>query len=482
MAISSFVDGVKKALGQGPETVAPAAATPPPSASDFVDTAPSWAELQKMLEDKQQQLGWRPENPETGPANSGSLKRTFGSDAPPRVKLYRDSAAWCPYCQKVWLQLEEKQIPYTIEKINMRCYGDKPQEYTAKVPSGLLPAMELDGELIIESADVMAALEYAFPDKPLMPAKGTPAHARATALMKLERRLFGAWLQWLCYPRNNENNKKGFLSTMGAVEKELGADPSGPFFMGAKVTLVDCVFAPFLERIVASIAYYKGMYVRGEGRFPNLEAWFEGMEKRSSYLGSRSDFYTHCHDLPPQLGGCCQIPEGEPVSAAVDGEDGRSWHLPLPPLHATSLPEPYSPGEQPERDRLQAAAKLIGNHEAVTRFAARGCGEMGTRAFTAELSDPYAKPGMQHLGSVDAGLRLVAHALLAGAGGLPSVDGQVHLQTAADSSGHHSSADGPATLLAAAYMRDRVGVPRDLPLPAARQFRAHLNWLIDSLS
>ena len=34
---------------------------------------------------------------------------------------------------KVFLQLEEKQIPYTIEKINMRCYGDKPREFTAKV-------------------------------------------------------------------------------------------------------------------------------------------------------------------------------------------------------------------------------------------------------------------------------------------------------------------------------------------------------------
>ena len=38
------------------------------------------------------------------------------------------------------------------------------------------------------------------------------------------------------------------------------------------------------------------------------------------------------------------MPEAAEAQAAVDGEDGRAWHLPLPPLNATSLPEPYSPG------------------------------------------------------------------------------------------------------------------------------------------
>lgn len=47
----------------------------------------------------------------------------------------------------------------------------------------------------------------------------------------------------------------------------------------------------------------EGFVVRGEGRFPNLERWFDALETRPSYLGIKSDYYTHCHDLPPQLGG-----------------------------------------------------------------------------------------------------------------------------------------------------------------------------------
>jgi glutathione S-transferase len=60
---------------------------------------------------------------------------------------------------QVWLLLEEKQIPYRMEKINMRSYGDKPQEFLQKVPSGLLPVVELDGRPITESLDIMMILE-----------------------------------------------------------------------------------------------------------------------------------------------------------------------------------------------------------------------------------------------------------------------------------------------------------------------------------
>ena len=38
------------------------------------------------------------------------------------------------------------------------------------------------------------------------------------------------------------------------------------------------------------------------------------------------------------------MPEAAEASAAIDGEDGTHWRLPLPPLDAHTLYEPYSPG------------------------------------------------------------------------------------------------------------------------------------------
>ncbi|GJP31165.1 hypothetical protein CLOM_g9633 [Closterium sp. NIES-68] len=115
-----------------------------------------------------------------------------------RVVLYRDDAAWCPFCQRVWLQLEEKRISYRVEKINLKCYGPKPDWFLQLVPNAMLPAVQLDGRVITESVTIMKEIEAAFPDHlPLLPPP-SDAHATATAeqLMGLERRLTRAWLLW----------------------------------------------------------------------------------------------------------------------------------------------------------------------------------------------------------------------------------------------------------------------------------------------
>lgn len=73
----------------------------------------------------------------------------------------------------------------------------------------------------------------------------------------------------------------------------------------------------------------------------NGRRWFEALEQRDTYSATQSDFYTHCWDIPPQYGPPHAAPSTQAYANAIDGQDGKSWHLPLPPLNSQSF-EPRS--------------------------------------------------------------------------------------------------------------------------------------------
>lgn len=161
--------------------------------------------------------------------------RIFAPGQVPALIFYRDNSSWCPYCQRVWLQLEEKQIPYSVEKINMRCYGPKPAWFTKMVPSGLLPVINLDGRVVTESMDIMFLIEERFPDRnPLLPSD----LGVVEELLRLERKLFGAWLNRL---KGSWGDMGAFEKTMDRVDEALGRS-GGPYFLGKEVRFSsDCL-------------------------------------------------------------------------------------------------------------------------------------------------------------------------------------------------------------------------------------------------
>jgi glutathione S-transferase len=98
------------------------------------------------------------------------------------------------------LLVEEKRIPVRISLVNMRAYGDKPEDFLRRVPGGLLPALEMadTGQVITESQVIMELLDDWHPAedgyRPMLPSPDdAPAVGRYERLARLEREYV-----WFC--------------------------------------------------------------------------------------------------------------------------------------------------------------------------------------------------------------------------------------------------------------------------------------------
>ncbi|MEB3226294.1 MAG: glutathione S-transferase family protein [Synechococcus sp.] len=364
----------------------------------------SWPELEAFTNF---QLDYK-----NGPTNAQSCLRLFGqSEKDIRVTFYRDNHAWCPYCQKVWLWLEEKRIPYRIKKVTMFCYGEKEAWYKQKVPSGMLPALELDGRTITESDDILLALEQAF--GPLTFSLTDP---RVLPLRRLERLLFRAWCNWLCrpplFPGQDKEGRRKFIQVVQQVEAALTATP-GPYFL-EEFSVVDVIFTPYVERMNASLYYYKGYSLRAEN--PGFAAWFEAMETRSTYRGTQSDFHTHVHDLPPQMGGCYANGEPQALANQTRVDEGEWFGLP-----DVDYPEPANAKQEALYRVIKHRRNIVKVNPANDQFFDQALRCALTTMVTGEVCEPPQ--------NADKALR---------------------------------------------YLRDRLNVPRDMSIYAAKHLRTAL--------
>ena len=350
------------------DTIVSAQIGPMPPARQTLDLAPE----RNDLPSPGQPLGWdelaRLAPPAAdlanGTTNAQANLRLFGyPERAVRVTLYRDHHAWCPYCQKVWLWLEEKRIPYRIRKVTMVCFGEKEGWYRQLVPSGKLPAIELDGRLITESDTILEALEQAFG----VLGHGM-AHPQVLPLRRLERQLFASWCQWLCATgpdlRQDEQAGLHFDRRASAMAQALEATP-GPFLL-EKFSSADVVFVPYLERMNASLAYYKGYLLRQ--RHAPIDRWFAALEQRSTYLGTQADFHTHVHDLPPQM-GCCQANGSLAQRQLADRIDRGPW-----PIGNFMDPDPETSQPEPADAALQGLARVLRHREPLLERYGDGSG------------------------------------------------------------------------------------------------------------
>jgi len=153
----------------------------------------------------------------------------------------------------------------------------------------------------------------------------------------LERTLFRAWCQWLCVShwqqRDEAVAERQFDRIAEQVDEVLQATP-GPFFL-ERFGTADLIFTPYIERMNASLYYYKGYSLRQ--RHASIASWFEAMEERPTYRGTQSDFSYPCPRSAPTDGRLLSQRRRGAAGLQPTVDQGP-WPLAMPDDPETSQP------------------------------------------------------------------------------------------------------------------------------------------------
>jgi glutathione S-transferase len=405
--------------------------------SSIQNTGSSWEQLLEIAQKhtSARRVRRAGQSPSTAPIPS-SLHKLPPETKPP-VLLYRDTNSWCPFCERVWFALEEKEIPFETEFIDL---SNKPKWYTDLVPTTLVPAAKIEGKLVYESKDILLALEERFQDSPLLPENSEENTVARQLVEDADNSGFlGAGYKLLrestSDPQVLANLQAEFEAKLDEIEQALAKYP-GNYFVSS-FSLVDIMYSPHLDRLAANLPVYRNYHIKGNPRFPHLNAWFEALNQRPAYHRVKSDPITNNLLLRRRWGA-------QPIGNL------------LPPDAAHSEAIEY---------RAEAAERLSNNREAAIGDILKNSGvqALAVNGDTSAIAQ-----------AVDFHLKLLAEYLLNG-NDRPLPWGRVGGKDNADPT---IAAVGAIAL---AYVRNRICAPRDMSAGAATAFRAAAERVLASL-
>lgn len=175
-----------------------------------------------------------------------------GAEEDPIVKLY--NANLSPYTGRVRIALYAKDLK---AELAAPPGGLGSAEYMKISPLGKIPALEIDGQVIVESEVINEYLDDRFPTPSLR-----PADPLARARMRTISRFADMYLSpplFVVFGQLNPATRDAKLVSEKLDELTLRLDQleslvvAGPYGVGAELSLADCTLAPlffFLTRLI----------------------------------------------------------------------------------------------------------------------------------------------------------------------------------------------------------------------------------------
>jgi glutathione S-transferase len=187
--------------------------------------------------------------------------------------------------QRVWISLEQKNIPYQYIEIDPY---KKPQSLLAVNPRGLVPAIRHGPTWSThESTVIMEYLEDLATGPALLP---PDAQTRATCRLwadHINRSIIPSFYRLLQAQDPDDQVLHG-TELRDEISKLVdAADADGPFFLGRNFGFVDVQVAPWIVRLKRVLGPYRGWPEPEEGS--RWERWVSAIENENSVRSTTSD-------------------------------------------------------------------------------------------------------------------------------------------------------------------------------------------------
>lgn len=157
-----------------------------------------------------------------------------------RMKLY--GVMQSNFTSKCRIVLSEKGLLDQVELVPVPWEGPGKDAYRAVNPLGKIPALEIDGTVIVESEVINEYLEERFPEPPLMPADPI-GRARVRVVSRFHDLYLEPALRAI-YPPVDPAVVEARLPAVWERLDQLEGMLGRPWAAGAMFTLADCALAP----------------------------------------------------------------------------------------------------------------------------------------------------------------------------------------------------------------------------------------------
>jgi glutathione S-transferase len=179
----------------------------------------------------------------------------------------------CPFSQRIYIELEEKNLPYTATYIEEG--NNKPKWFMEKNPKGLMPVLRDGDEWIQDSDKIAEHLEKNYPIS-----LATPQPYKYVGV-----NIFQAFTNYLKSKNKNDPTKGELLKELAALDEHLRTK-GGPYIGGANPTDSDYALIPKLHHMRVALGHFMNFKIPAQ--YTALNNYIELLVERPSFQKSSS--------------------------------------------------------------------------------------------------------------------------------------------------------------------------------------------------